>query len=67
MSTNGSVASRVPWSQVCKMLDKVQSAVKGNKKEMLLKFITQYRDLLEKKLEGEPQAVSIYWTILDAF
>ncbi|XP_064095658.1 uncharacterized protein LOC135207762 [Macrobrachium nipponense] len=57
MSKNVSVARLVPWSQVCKMLDIVQSAVKGNKKEMLLKFITQYRDLLRKSTERNPQAI----------
>lgn len=64
MSRSSSVAALVPWSQVCKMLDKVQSAVKGNKKEMLLKFITQYRDLLEKKLEQDPQAPDSFFTML---
>ncbi|XP_068249304.1 DNA ligase 4 [Palaemon carinicauda] len=64
MSKSVSVASLVPWSQVCKMLDKVQSAVKGNKKEMLLKFITQYRDLLRKKTEREPQAPDSFFPML---
>lgn len=64
MSNSGSVACLVPWSQVCKMLDKVQSAVKGNKKEMLLKFITQYRDLLRKKTERDPQATDSFFPML---
>lgn len=41
------------------MLEKVQSAVRASKKEMLLKFITQYRELLKKKLEQYPNAVSL--------
>lgn len=65
MSDSKPIAAIIPWSQVCRMLDKVQTAVKAAKKEMLVKFIVQFRDLLKKKLEKDPQSVSIIFTIVD--
>lgn len=59
MSDSKPIAAIIPWSQVCRMLDKVQTAIKAAKKEMLVKFIIQFRDLLKKKLEKDPQSVSI--------
>ncbi|KAK7083314.1 DNA ligase (ATP) [Halocaridina rubra] len=58
------VSSLVPWAQVCKMLEKVQTAVKGEKKEMLLKFISQYRELLKKNKEKDKQATDSFFPVL---
>ncbi|XP_071535419.1 DNA ligase 4 [Panulirus ornatus] len=64
MSGSTFIASIIPWSQVCRMLDKVQSAVRASKKEMLLKFIKQFRELLKKKLEQNPSAPDSFFPVL---
>ncbi|XP_042871458.1 DNA ligase 4-like [Penaeus japonicus] len=64
MSGAKPIAAIIPWSQVCRMLDKVQTAVKASKKEMLVKFIVQFRDLLKKKLEQDPQCTDSFFPIL---
>lgn len=64
MSDSKPIAAIIPWSQVCRMLDKVQTAIKAAKKEMLVKFIIQFRDLLKKKLEKDPQSTDSFFPVL---
>ena len=54
------LASVIPWEQVCRMLEKVQGEVRMKKKEMLLKFISHFRELHQKKLQREPNCVSVF-------
>ncbi|KAG7167779.1 DNA ligase 4-like [Homarus americanus] len=58
------IASLIPWSHVCRMLDKVQSSVRASKKEMLLKFIRQFRELLKKKLQEDPNAPDSFFPVM---
>nr|XP_045601538.1 DNA ligase 4-like [Procambarus clarkii]XP_045601539.1 DNA ligase 4-like [Procambarus clarkii] len=64
MSGANCVASIIPWSQVCRMLDKVQSAVRASKREMLLRFITHFRELLQKKRQQEPNTPDSFFPVL---
>ncbi|KAK3856177.1 hypothetical protein Pcinc_037476 [Petrolisthes cinctipes] len=64
LASSKPIASVIPWSQVCRMLDKVQSATRANKKDMLFKFITTFRDLHHKKLEQEPTTRDSFFPVL---
>lgn len=57
--TTPPLASVIPWEHVCRMLEKVQGAKRAKKKEMLLKFITPFRELHKKKLQHQPDCVSV--------
>jgi len=58
------VSNSVPWSQVCKMLDKVQSSPRETKKEMLLKFVNQYRIQLRSNKNINPQASDTFFPVM---
>ncbi|KAK8730552.1 hypothetical protein OTU49_008063, partial [Cherax quadricarinatus] len=64
MSGGCSVDSIIPWAQVCRMLDKVQSAVRASKREMLQKFIKNFRECLQKKLQQDPNAPDSFFPVL---
>ena len=57
MTESQPVSAVVPWEQVCKMLEKVQQSTKDDKKVMLIKFIDQYRSILQKNLKKYPNSV----------
>uniref|UniRef100_A0A2P2I750 DNA ligase 4 n=1 Tax=Hirondellea gigas TaxID=1518452 RepID=A0A2P2I750_9CRUS len=49
-----SISSRVPWSQLCRLLDKVKNGKRSGKKELLSNFMQSYRDMLEKHRQLNP-------------
>ncbi|KAG0724997.1 DNA ligase 4 [Chionoecetes opilio] len=60
------LASVIPWDQVCRMLEKVSEEKGGpkKKKEMLLKFITHFRELHAKKLQHHPHCQDTFFPVL---
>ncbi|KAK8384182.1 hypothetical protein O3P69_009133 [Scylla paramamosain] len=58
------LASIIPWEQVCRMLEKVQGEKRPKKKEMLLKFITHFRELHHKKLQHQPDCPDTFFPVM---
>lgn len=62
--TTPPLASVIPWEHVCRMLEKVQGVPRAKKKEMLLKFITTFRELHKKKLQHQPDCTDTFFPVM---
>ncbi|GLG98951.1 DNA ligase 4 [Gryllus bimaculatus] len=63
MTTN-TVASKIPFSDLCKLCEKVSCAKKPHKQEILKKYIKYFRDYAEKFASESPQVDTSFYPVM---
>ncbi|KAF2364451.1 DNA ligase ATP-dependent [Trinorchestia longiramus] len=59
-----SVSNSVPWSDLCRLLDKIKSERRDRKKELLQNFMQSYRNMLQKRRQLLPTADDSFFPVL---